>query len=86
MKNMHISSKNYITKIISIFILFIMVTYSLINISYSLSQTISDNIDAIDTVRYPGIKEKIQQLKAQYPNWNFKILYTNLSWSDVISN
>ena len=86
MKNMHISSKNYITKIISIFILFIIVTYSLINISYSLSQTISDNIDAIDTVRYPGIKEKIQQLKAQYPNWNFKILYTNLSWSDVISN
>ena len=27
----------------------------------------------------------IQNLKNQYPNWNFKILYTDLEWSSVIS-
>ena len=86
MKNIRKSSINYIIKILSILIVFILVTYTLISISDASTQQISENINAIDTNAYPGIKEKIQQLKSQYPNWNFKILYTNLSWSDVISN
>lgn len=79
-------SIGYIKKILSILIIFIIVTYIFTNIANASTQQISDDINGIDTNQYPGIKEKIQQLKARYPNWNFKILYTNLSWDDVISN
>lgn len=86
MKNIKKSITNCIKKILAIFILFTIITYSLVNISKASSQQITEDINGIDTNQYPGIKEKIEQLKAQYPNWNFKILYTNLSWSDVISH
>lgn len=33
---------------------------------------------------YPGYKELIDNLKAKYPNWQFKILYTGLDWNQVI--
>ena len=35
---------------------------------------------------YPGYKELIDNLKAKYPNWQFKILYTGLDWNQVIKN
>ena len=44
------------------------------------------NIDNFDSNRYPGYKEALQQLKAQYPNWNFTILYTGLNWDTVVYN
>lgn len=53
---------------------------------YAVTQSISTNIDSIDESKYPGIKDRIKQLKSQYPNWNFKILYTGLDWADVIAN
>lgn len=45
----------------------------------------STNINGIDESAYPGIKDRINALKAKYPNWNFKILYTDLDWNEVIS-
>ena len=59
--------------------------YGLIN-SESYAQTISTNITNIDSSKYPGIKEKIQALQKKYPNWKFKILYTDLDWNTVIAN
>ena len=50
------------------------------------TQSISTDIEAIDGLRYQGIKDRIKQLKNEYPNWNFKILYTGLDWNEVISN
>lgn len=50
------------------------------------AQVINDNIEEIDTIRYPGVKEAITNLKLSHPNWNFKILYTGLDWYDVIQN
>ena len=52
----------------------------------SLGQRICDNIDGIDDNRYPGIRSMINQLRAQQPNWRFRILYTNLDWNHVIAN
>lgn len=49
-------------------------------------QTVSNDINSINTSKYPGIKEKIQSLKAEHPNWNFKILYTGISWEEAITN
>ena len=49
-------------------------------------QLTSNNIDNINTLKYPGVKEAIKNLKASHPNWDFKILYTGLDWYDVIQN
>ena len=53
---------------------------------YAAYQQISIDVDGIETSKYPGIKEAISSLKAEHPNWNFKILYTGLDWNDVIQN
>ncbi len=53
---------------------------------HAITQIVSSNIDEIDTLKYPGIKEAITSLKTAHPNWNFKILYTGLDWYDVIQN
>ena len=50
------------------------------------AQVTSSNINEINTLKYPGVKEAIANLKASHPNWNFKILYTGLDWQDVIQN
>lgn len=49
-----------------------------------LAGSVSTDINAIDDTLYPGIKTKIQALQAQYPNWIFKVEYTDLEWSEVI--
>lgn len=54
--------------------------------SQSVKQTVSSDINSINTSKYPGIKEKIQALQNKYPNWKFKVLYTGLDWNEVISN
>ena len=79
--------KNNIIKFISIILVFILIScFSLVllrNNSYAAST--SEDIEGLDDSKYPGIKSMIQSLKSQYPKWNFKILYTGLNWSDVIS-
>lgn len=42
------------------------------------NQKVSSDINSIDSSKYPGIKEKMQSLKSEHPNWNFKILYTGI--------
>lgn len=56
------------------------------NKTYAVTQSFSTDINNINESKYPGIKERIKQLQSQYPNWNFKILYTGLDWNEVISN
>ena len=46
-------------------------------------EEIKYNID-IDTNRYPGYKEKIENLMEKHPNWEFELLYTGLTFDDVI--
>lgn len=77
-------------KYLSLIVIFTFIAYSLLVIfnhpSYALTQTISSDINGINEQAYPGIKDRINSLKAKYPNWNFKVLYTNLDWNEVISN
>ena len=42
------------------------------------------NVNTIDTSKYPGYKEKIQQLMNAHPNWNFKMLYTGLTLDQAV--
>jgi len=78
-------------KISSLIIIFTLIIYSCLlyfvnNESYAITQTRTTNIDGIDENLYPGFKERIKELQRQYPNWTFKVFYTDLEWSDVISN
>ena len=81
--------KSNIKKLLVIFMLII--SYIIINLicentAFAVTQTISTDINAIDSNQYPQIKEMLQNLKAEHPNWNFKILYTDITWAEAISN
>ena len=60
--------------------------FIIIPIENAANQITSNNIESINTVDYPGIKEAIVSLKTSHPNWNFKILYTGLDWHEVVQN
>ncbi len=53
---------------------------------FAVEQTISSDIEALDDNMYPQIKETLQKLKSEHPNWNFKILYTDIEWNEAIAN
>ena len=38
----------------------------------------------IDETKYPGFKEKIEKLMELHPSWDFKFLYTGLSFNQVV--
>ena len=77
-----------------LFILVLIISYMVVNImsgserfsAFAVSQSVSTDINSIDSNQYPQIKEMLQKLKSQYPNWNFKILYTDIEWKDAIAN
>ena len=54
-----------------------------LNTTYAAST--SYDINAIDESKYPGYKNALQNLQAQYPNWKIKLLYTGLDWNSVIA-
>ena len=87
MENRKLKSKG--TKFISYILLLMFLAYSLLALFnsdvYAISQSISSDYTLLNDSEYPGIKSMIDLLKAQYPNWNFKILYTDLEWADVIT-
>lgn len=69
--------------IVNILIIFLLGSY-ICNVQ-AVTQSRSLDISGIDSAKYPGIKEKIEALKKAHPNWNFKILYTNIDWEEAIS-
>lgn len=77
--------KKIIVFLIILVIIFSSVFSLLLNHVKAVTQTISEDINGIDDVAYPGIKPKIQELKKAHPNWNFKIMYTDLDWNSVIA-
>ena len=71
---------------------FLLITIIFINIislcTYNVeavSQSTSSNISALDNSKYPKIKEMIENLINDHPNWNFKIFYTGIDWNEVIA-
>ena len=84
--------KKFIKKLL--FILVLIISYMVVNImsgserfsAFAVNQSVSTDINSIDSNQYPQIKEMLQMLKNQHPNWNFKILYTDIEWKDAIAN
>ena len=76
-------------KLIVIFILiisYIILNFIMGNKAYALTQTTTTDINSIDSNLYPQIKEILLKLKEEHSNWNFKILYTDIEWNEVIAN
>ena len=78
-----------IKKLLGIFILII--SYIIINLicgntAFAVNQTTSTDINAIDSNQYPQLKEMLKSLQTEHPNWKFKILYTDINWSEAIAN
>lgn len=77
-------------KLVSIILVMTLMIYILMNYIYSnkaqaaIVQTREEYSDKIN--KYPGYKERIDELKAKHPNWNFTIFYTGLEWNQVIKN
>lgn len=81
--------KSNVKKLLAIFILII--SYIIINLicgneAFAITQTTSTDINSIDSNKYPQIKEMLQSLQTEHPNWKFKILYTDITWADAIAN
>ena len=81
-----------VTKVLAILVLvniFLSITINFFNVktmaASTVKQQISSDIDGINGDKYPGIETRIKSLQKKHPNWNFKILYTGLKWSDVIN-
>lgn len=81
--------KKSVKKLLAIFILII--SYIIINLIcgnevLAITQTTSTDINSIDSNKYPQVKEMLKSLQAEHPNWKFKILYTDITWSTAIAN
>jgi len=58
------------------------------NISYGstmLPPRTCTNIAGIDNARYPGFRDRIQELQRQHPSWNFVLFYTGLNWNEAVN-
>ena len=74
--------KIVITMLLTVYILISLMS----NVVFAVSQSSTTDINSVDSNQYPLIKEMIQELKSKHPNWNFKILYTDIEWKDAIAN
>lgn len=85
MKNKSIK-KQEIFAIIFLILIISNIFFAMVNVNqvFAVNQTISEDINSIDSSKYPGVKEQIQQLKTKHPNWSFKILYTDIDWNEAI--
>ena len=73
--------------LLTVFIILISILFNYkINPVYAVNQTTNTDISSINTTKYPQIKEKIENLKKEHPNWKFKILYTGIDWNEAIAN
>ena len=85
MKNKSIK-KQEIFAIIFLILIISNIFFAMVNVNqvFAVNQTISEDINSIDSSKYTGVKEQIQQLKTKHPNWSFKILYTDIDWNEAI--
>lgn len=72
-----------------ILIVIFILTFAIINLIMmkpvqAVTQVTSTDINGINEQKYPGIKQMIQSLQSEHPNWNFKILYTGIDWKEAI--
>ena len=73
--------------LLTVFIIIISILFNYkFNLAYAVNQTTNTDISLINTTKYPQIKEKIENIKKEHPNWKFKILYTGIDWNEAIAN
>ena len=53
---------------------------------YNIENEEESNFEDINTTKYPGYKNLLEQLQIKHPNWIIKIHYTGLDWNDVLNH
>ena len=53
--------------------------------SISFAGTITNNIDGINESKYPGVKSLIKNLQSKHSNYEFKVYYTGIDWTEAIT-
>ena len=73
--------------IVSLIFIILMITSAIIllNIEPQQKYVIYDGNNLKES-KYPGYKEKIDEILETHPNWEITLLYTRLDWNEVISN
>ena len=71
---------------IGFFIIFFIILFHFLNLNNVQSETLLTRQMMLSDVFPDSYKPYIDELKKQYPNWEFKALYTNLDWKYVIDN
>lgn len=66
-------------------ILFIFLISIFIGYSNVFAGTLSDDINAIDENKYPGIKGAIQNLQNTHSNYKFQVYYTGIDWNEAVT-
>lgn len=51
----------------------------------SYAGTLSSDINGINENQYPGIKSQIQNLQRSHSNYQFKIYYTGIDWTEAVT-
>lgn len=74
-----------ILKYVIFIMIFIIINIILENNVEATNQPISEDINGIDSNRYPGVKQMIQALQYEHPTWKFKVMYTGLTFDEVIA-
>ncbi len=69
--------------LLSIVVFVIMIAIGMIATKVE-AANISSNINGINEGAYPGVKDAIKAMQARNPNWKFNVLYTGLTWDEVI--
>ena len=47
--------------------------------------TLTSDINGVDENKYPGYKERINELKSKYSNYIFLVYYTGMDWNEVLT-
>ncbi len=72
-------------KIFKYFLIFIVISFIVVFISYYSKANASTKLEGID--KFPSSYQGyLRELSRKHPNWKFTALYTNLDWNYVINN
>lgn len=83
---MNMKKKKILLVIFILIITYILISFICKSEVFAINQTTTTDINSIDSNQYPQIKEILQNLKREHPNWKFKILYTDIEWNSAIAN
>ena len=77
--------KKMLISIFIIAIIYIILSIMTNSVLANTPGTLTSDINGVDESKYPGYKEKINELKNKYSNYIFLVYYTGMDWNEVLT-